>query len=338
MVKVSVVITTHNRPQLLPRAVSSAKRAGRDVEVIVVDDASAEETARICRSLAGIRYIRVDCNQRVAGARNIGLVASRGEYVTFLDDDDLRLTNSLAEQVELLEQDPNAAFVYGRAIPETANGGHGAAYPLNCLQGDLFWQLLTRNFIPCGSVVFRRSVVEKVGLLDDAIAGIDDWDFWVRIAELFPVIAIESPTIVWRQSSPASTQGSSDTVAVIAQARRHFRRVFRKLPRFAAAPRIDRQRAWRKFSTNVSEHLAWETFCALRRGEISQALRSVRLLLSLHPAGLWLVLRRWINVGTIPSLINSAVSPAGLMNGKIYFKRQRSKFPDDENNSLQKSF
>lgn len=335
MARISVIITTHNRPHLLPKAISSARCAGRDVEIVVVDDASSDETTRICQAIEGIKYVRVDCNQRVAGARNIGLIASSGEYLTFLDDDDLRLADSLDEQVEMLERNQKAAFVYGRAIPESADGKRGVAYPANCPDGDIFWQLLVRNFIPCGSVVFRRSVVETTGLLDDAIAGIDDWDFWVRIAELFPVIAIESPTIIWRQSSPASTQGSSNTVAIIARARRHFWQRLRKLPRFAAAARSDQQRAWRNFSTNVSEHLAWETFSGLRRGAFSHAVRSAGVLWSLHPAGLWLLLRRWLNISTIRALIKPTSEVA---TAKISFQKLRTNLPDDENHSLQKSF
>src|SRR5712691_725321 len=106
MLKVSVIISTHNRPHLLPKAINSAKDAARNVEIIVVDDASCDETATVCQSISGIKYVRVDRNQGVAGARNIGLIASSGEYITFLDDDDVRIPNSLDEQIEVLEQYP----------------------------------------------------------------------------------------------------------------------------------------------------------------------------------------------------------------------------------------
>ncbi len=324
MLKVSVIITTHNRPHLLPNAINSAKTAARNVEVIVVDDASCDQTATVCQSISGIKYVRVDRNQGVAGARNIGLIASSGEYITFLDDDDVRLPNSLDEQIEVLEQYPQAAFVYGQAIAETVAGQRGAAYPHHCPQGDIFWQLLTRNFIPCGSVVFRRSVVSSVGLLDDAIPRIDDWDFWVRIAELFPAVATQAPVVVWRQSSPASTQGSSNTVDIIAASSRHFHREFTKLPRFAAASRKDQRRAWRDFSTNVAEHLAWKTFTGARKAAFHDAFMSARALLSLHPAALLDLLRRWMHPRTIGTLLRSASRDDRLANAKIHFKKIRS--------------
>src|SRR5882724_11167373 len=103
MPQASVIIATHNRPHLLPRAIESAFSAGTDVEVVVVDDASTDRTAEVCRSLPSIRYVRADRNQRVAGARNLGIMASTGEYLTFLDDDDLRLPGSLDRQIRALE-------------------------------------------------------------------------------------------------------------------------------------------------------------------------------------------------------------------------------------------
>src|SRR3712207_6699120 len=111
MPSVSVIIPTHGRPRLLPRAVESARRAGRDVEVIVVDDASTDETAEVCRGLEGVRYVRLERNQGVAGARNVGLLVSTADYVAFLDDDDLRLPGSLDRQRAVLEARPAAGFV-----------------------------------------------------------------------------------------------------------------------------------------------------------------------------------------------------------------------------------
>src|SRR5713226_864400 len=111
MPKASIIITTYDRPHLLPRAVQSARAEGSDVEIVVVDDASVDETAQVCETLLGIKYVRVDRNQGVAGARNIGLVASQGEYVSFLDDDDVRLPQSLDRQIEAL-QASESDFVY----------------------------------------------------------------------------------------------------------------------------------------------------------------------------------------------------------------------------------
>jgi len=79
MPRASIIITTHNRPQLVPRAIASARLAGEGVEIIVIDDASSDETQAICKLIPDINYVRLERHQGVAGARNVGLVASSGE-------------------------------------------------------------------------------------------------------------------------------------------------------------------------------------------------------------------------------------------------------------------
>jgi len=287
MPRASIIIATHSRPQQLPRAVESARAAGREVEIVVVDDASSDETAEVCRSLSGINYVRLDRNQRVAGARNVGLVASRGKYLSFLDDDDTRLPGSLDAQLEALDQEPQAGLIYGQAILGDHEGKpERNSYPADCPQGDIFWKLLSRNFIPCGSVVFRRSCLSSLGLLDDSIPGLDDWDLWVRIAEIYPIMALETPVIIWRRSTPASGQGTSQAAGLVSLSVQQFRNCWMNLPRARTASRGARRAAWRAFSENMAEHLLWESARALRRGRPGQSLRDLSVLPRLSPLSL----------------------------------------------------
>jgi glycosyltransferase involved in cell wall biosynthesis len=282
--KASIIITTRNRPHLVPRAVESARAAGSDVEIVVVDDASSDETASVCKNLSGINYVRVDRNQGVAGARNIGLVASHGEYLSFLDDDDTRLPDSLDAQVEALEREPRAGLIYGRAIWGDQDGKPcNKSYPSDCPQGGVFWKLLARNFIPCGSAVFRRSCLSRVGLLDGSIPGLDDWDLWVRIAEIYPVLSAETPIIVWRRSTPVSGQGTSEAAGLVSLSVQKFRHSWLNLPRAAGAARKIRGAVWREFSENLAEHLIWESVRALRCGELRQPFKNLSVLPRLHP-------------------------------------------------------
>ena len=327
MPRASIVITTHNRPHRLPRAISSAFAAGADVEVIVVDDASNDETSRICESIPEIKYVRLDRNQGVGGARNVGLVASRGEFVSFLDDDDVRLAHSLDEQIAVLQRSPEAMFCYAQAIPEDQTAKQSPPFPAICLTGDIFWDLLARNFIPCGSVVFRRTCLSRVGLIDHSLAGIDDWDIWIRIAELFPIVSIQTPVMIWRQATPTSAQGSSNTVELIDLGAKQFRTRWWKLPRVTAAGRQRRQGAWRAFSENIVEHLAWETFRGLCEARPGQALAAVRTLLRLHPSALLVLLRRWTRVVTIITLITNNRNADDLANAKIRLKQIRPGVP-----------
>lgn len=286
MPRVSIIITTHERPRLLPRAIESARRAGRDLEVVVVDDASRDETSEICRSLPDIRYVRLDSNRGVAGARNAGLEASTGEFVSFLDDDDERLPGSLDQQVLRLDASPRAGLIYGQARLVDERGAKLGVYPQSCPEGDVFWELLEQNFIPSGSAVFRRSCLERIGLLEEAVPGIDDWDFWIRVAERFEVLAVEQPVFKWRRSSPGSGQGSSRAARMIRMSVQQFRTRWMSLERAASATKAERRRAWRAFSGGRARHLVWETGRALAVGRAGQAVENLSTAVRLLPFAL----------------------------------------------------
>lgn len=288
----SIIITTHNRPKLLRRAVESAFAAGTNLEVIVVDDASIDETATVCRDLTAIKYVRVERNQRVAGARNLGLLASGGQYITFLDDDDVRLPGSLDRQIKLLETNSEAGLIYGQAILVDQSGQPTKqSYPRICHQGDVLWELLGQNFIPCGTAVFRRSCLDRVGLLDQSLAGIDDWDLWIRIAELYSIIALAEPVMYWRQSTPASLQGTSAASRIVLQSVQQFQESWKNLPRVLSASHEMKRQAWRRFSANMSAHLSYEVLRSLRHRELVQATRNLFALLRLNPAAMLRSLR-----------------------------------------------
>lgn len=294
---VSVIIPTHSRPHMLPRAVESAREAGTNVEIVVVDDASTDETAAVCRSLKDIKYIRLERNERVAGARNAGILASSGTYISFLDDDDLRLPSSLDMQVEALEAEPKAMMIYGQALLANQSGNQtGRLYPLNCLQGDIFWELLGQNFVPCGSVVFRRDCLPRTGMLETGVPGIDDWDLWIRIAELFTVIALAQPAIIWRQSTPASAQGTSAAAHLVSISARQFRERWMKLARASQATKKMRREAWRRFSNHMARHLLWEAARALMSGRPSQTAHNLFVALRLFPVEVVRVLCSRTNV------------------------------------------
>jgi glycosyltransferase involved in cell wall biosynthesis len=275
MAKVSLIIPTFNRPDLLPRCVDSALQAGSDVEVIVVDDASSDETASVCQTLRGIKYVRLDSNKGVAGARNEGLGASTSEYVSFLDDDDLRLPNSIDVQVKLLEAQPDAGMIYGRALyGDEQCRPKGNSFPDECPQGDIFWQLMQWNFVPCLTVVFRRACLERVGLLDESAAGVDDWDLWVRISESYPVLATDEAVAIWRQPTPTSGQFSFRAERMHRRASRLYRHKWLRLPRSIEANEEHRNQALRAFVDRATQQMISE---AASRYKAGRAIDSIRL-------------------------------------------------------------
>ncbi|MEO8436674.1 MAG: glycosyltransferase family 2 protein [Pyrinomonadaceae bacterium] len=335
MPTVSIIIATHSRPHLLPRAVESARRAGTDVEIIVVDDASTDETAEVCRNFFGVRYVRAERNRQVAGARNLGLLASSGKYVCFLDDDDVRLPQSLNMQIEALTSAPEAGFVYGQVLFSDQDGAiDGGSQPAVCPQGDIFWKLMAGNFIHCGSALFRRTCLARVGLLHESTPGVDDWDLWVRLAENYRVLAVEQPVVIFRRPTPDSGQGSSDTVKLISLGRDLLRQRWLALPRAMSAPPQKRREVWLSFSQNFSDHLLWEAASSLFKGNLRHASKSVWAALRLHPTGLLGTVRRWARASTFRILLRNGFSPAGLANAKASFKQMQTDRGQIDSSSL----
>jgi len=222
MSSVSVVITTYNRAQFLKRAVHSALQAGSDLEVVVVDDCSTDDTADVCAKLANIRYIRLTTNEGLAHARNVGLAESSSDFIAFLDDDDLRLPGSIDKQLRKMVADEDIALCYGRALIGDARRQlpTGEIYPSECPQGDIFWELLERNFIPMPSVLVRKSALLELGGFNTGFTLSEDWEMWLRISERFMVAAVAEPVAIHRKADPDSNQMCSDSAAICKQAMR----------------------------------------------------------------------------------------------------------------------
>ena len=284
MTLASVIIPTFDRPHLLGRAVESARHAGTDLEIIVVDDASTDETASVCKKLTGIKYVRLDRNQGVAGARNVGILASSGKYLAFLDDDDLRLPGSIDVQVKALEAEPGAGFACGAMVMADQNHQPtGEVFLPSQSSGDVFWELLELDFpvMPLSTLI-RKECLLRVGLLNPRLGGIDDWDIFVRIAELYPVLVINEPIGLYRQPTPSSAQGSSAQGAQLMRAVDHQLRLL-KLPRALAASATQRQLIRRRTLNRVADTLLWSAAKRLPEREFGFVCRNALTALRLNP-------------------------------------------------------
>lgn len=268
MALTSIIIPTHDRPALLPRAVESARRAGAEVEIVVVDDGSTDETSAVCASFPDIVYVRLEERHGVGRARAAGIAASSGTYISFLDDDDARLPGTIDRQMAILEARPEAALVYGQvhgAMQSLAIDGRGP-FPQLCPSGDVFWILMAGNFIPSCSVVVRRGAIESVGGLFHEATPADDWDLWLRITERYPIAALPEPVSIYRQPTLWSKQGSSRLADGLLSADLRVLERCAKLPRVMTNPRAFR-RAARRVRGAICRRLLVETFEAARRGD-----------------------------------------------------------------------
>jgi glycosyltransferase involved in cell wall biosynthesis len=199
MPKVSVIIPTHNRAEYLRSAITSVlNQTYQDFEIIVVDDASKDNTQQVVASFdePRIKYIRHETGKGDGGARNTGIINSTGDYIGFLDDDDQWLSEKLDFQVAVLENSPqHMGGVYTGHFD--INGADGeiinVSYPNR--RGDLSQYALIESCIITSCVLLRRECFSKVGLFDERIPYCNDRDMWIRIAKEFHFEYIRQPLV-----------------------------------------------------------------------------------------------------------------------------------------------
>ena len=199
---VSVVIPTFNRAHLIEQALDSVlNQTFRDVEVIVVDDGSTDDTDAVLDRYAGrLRVLHQD-NQGPSAARNHGMATARGTYIALQDSDDLWVPDKLADQVRFLDAHPEVGFVFGdlrrfgaegtvyeslfSRLPRFARLPRTAACPGWFVVGDDFYTYLLEETPIFGqTAVFRRAVLDQAGGFDESICLSEDWDLWLRMARV----------------------------------------------------------------------------------------------------------------------------------------------------------
>jgi glycosyltransferase involved in cell wall biosynthesis len=188
--EVTVVIPTRSRWDLLSTAAlpSALGQEKVDVEVVVVDDGSTDETAERLRAGydARVRVVRHTRSRGVARARNAGIKAARAEWIAFLDDDDLWAPHKLRVQLDAANS-RGASFSYGgaAALAEDRSWMYSLAPP----DADLLQSvLLQRNVLwgGCSNVLVRTNVVRGLGGFDERLFQLTDWDLWIRLSQAGP--------------------------------------------------------------------------------------------------------------------------------------------------------
>jgi glycosyltransferase involved in cell wall biosynthesis len=195
MPKVSIIIPTYNRAKLLTEAIESViAQSFTDFEIIVVDDGSSDDTPRIitdlCRMFSEIKYV-YQKNHGVSRARNVGIRESTGEYICFLDSDDLWQKDKLAAQIEFFIQNPSAGVCYTGEIWIRDGKRVNPLKKHAKYSGDIFERCLPLCIISASSVMIRRELFDRVGLFDEDLPVCEDYDLWLRIAAHYPVYFID---------------------------------------------------------------------------------------------------------------------------------------------------
>lgn len=202
MTKVSVIIPAYNAITYLPASLDSIlAQTYTDFEVIIVNDGSTDGTAEWVEQLTNPRVKLISqTNQGNCAARNTGIAHARGEYIAFLDADDLWDSTKLAKQVEMLEQNPEVGLVYTWVERIDQNGKSlGKPFESN-LSGNIWEKLLDRNVIATSSTMIRRCCFDNVGKFDENLKSfVEDWDLWLRIAACYPIKVLPEYLLQYRE-------------------------------------------------------------------------------------------------------------------------------------------
>ena len=206
MPRVSVVIITYNHGRFIGDAIQSVlSQTFPDFEVVVVDDGSSDNTAEVVRPFP-VKYFWQE-NQGVCRAYNRGIDLSQGEYILFLDADDMLLPDTLRKEVEVLDANPQVAFCYGEAYMMNDEGKHiyrvrkstflkrsGIVDGMQQIR-----ELLFANRITSSTVMLRRRCLDEVGRFDEGIGAIaEDRHLYIRLAKRYPLFYLAEPLVKYR--------------------------------------------------------------------------------------------------------------------------------------------
>jgi glycosyltransferase involved in cell wall biosynthesis len=207
---VSIILPAYNSARFLQTTLDSIfAQDYSDYEIIIVDDGSSDDTAAIARRQGSRVRLIQQKNGGISVARNTGLGAAKGQYIAFIDHDDIWHPRKLSAQVKLLERaDSGVGVCYGEfLIWDGVNPPHFPDSDVSCeefvsdLSGWVYHQLLLTNWVLFSTALFRRSVFEVIGKFDRELPPADDWDLVLRASRQFQFMRLRSVVALYRHHS-----------------------------------------------------------------------------------------------------------------------------------------
>ena len=230
MPTISVIIPVYNGEKTIKQTIESVlNQTFRDFELLIINDGSQDATLEIIQAINDER-IQVFSyqNSGVSASRNRALTKAKGEFISFIDADDLWTPNKLELQLKALQDNPQAAVAYSWSdwIDESGqflrSGGHIT------VNGKAYEKLLLRDFIESGSnPLIRKQALDEVGCFEQSVTPAEDWDMWLRLAARYEFVTVEVPQILYR-ISPNSA--SFNIVKMEAGSLKVIERVFAQAP------------------------------------------------------------------------------------------------------------
>lgn len=191
---VSIIIPTYNREHTIKRAVDSVlEQTYQDFELIIVDDASTDNTCQIISEYkdSRIKYLKTEDRHGANHARNVGISNAQGEYIAFQDSDDVWQPDKLEKQMKILQEESDVDIVFSRYLHHLANGKAALVpnknYSAALLQNDLESILADNNVIGTPTLVIRKTCFDKMGMFDEMLPRFQDWEIVIRFVQEYKI-------------------------------------------------------------------------------------------------------------------------------------------------------
>lgn len=214
MEKVSVIIPTYNREKVIERSVRSVlNQTYKNIEVIIVDDGSKDNTEEIINSINDERIIYYkQKNGGASKARNTGVKLSTSDYIAFHDSDDSWREDKLEKQMNYMMEHPEFSMVYCDYLMHKVDGTTYAVpndfNVIGQLEGDMFLTLLVNNTIGTPTMLLKKELFEEFEGFDDSLNCLEDWDFALRFSEYYYIGYVNEVLMdAYQQPGSVSTNG-----------------------------------------------------------------------------------------------------------------------------------
>jgi glycosyltransferase involved in cell wall biosynthesis len=182
-----------------------------DWELLIINDGSSDDTLKQVANFDDQRIkVLSQLNKGVASARNAGLDVATGEFIAFLDSDDLWLPSKLEKQLKVFTSygsEVGLVYTKYRGFTDNASDSHSLGFDGIELLSNDYYSLLVMDYIPTLTVMIRSNIVEHVGLFREDLRGVEDWDFWIRIKKSYELKKINEELALYR-ISPFSLSGN----------------------------------------------------------------------------------------------------------------------------------
>lgn len=203
MVVISVIIPAYNAEKTIRETAESVlSQSFRDLELIIINDGSTDKTVEVVSGLADERiHLFSYPNAGPQRSRNRGIEKAAGDYISFLDADDLWTTDKLESQLTALQENPTCAVAYSWTdfIDESGNrlpGGQRFSFA-----NDVYEQFFLGNFLGSGSnPLIRKDALLTVGPFDESVIAAQDWEMWIRLAAQYHFAVVPKPQVLYRRS------------------------------------------------------------------------------------------------------------------------------------------